>query len=708
MHGSSAEERATARGLFAASFIALFLELMMIRWVPAVVRMVAYYANLMLISSFLGLGVGAMVSDRGWGLFRRFPLLLAWFVVLLSLGHNLALPGSSDEARFFQVDVTALNHALLPLIFLFNALVFVPLGERIGLLFRRLPALRAYAWDLGGSLCGTLAFGLFSFRFFSPVAGMAGVMALYWLVSGRRRDPVVLVPFAVALALMGLGTARGALWSPYYYISVAEHRPGGGAVTRPVAGLRTMTDPPVYAVRVNQDFYQFHGTIDARRYTPGTWLARQVVGLRDQYLLPYALGRTPRRVAVLGAGGGMDVEAALLAGAGRVDAVEIDPVLVALSRRYNAAGVYDDPRVTVILDDARAFVRRARPGYDLIAFGFLDSQALFSSMSNLRLDGYIYTVESMRASYRLLAPDGVLTLSFACPHDWLAAKLRGMLQEATGRTPIVYGRAGQLVLCVARGETPAAPERFGSFRRVEIPRRVVPLPTDDWPYLYLSRRAIPRDYLATIAGLLALSALVVLTPRRGGIGPSEGQFLFLGVGFLLLQTLSIGDCSLYFGATWFVTMVIVAGVLLMVLLANLAAMRLERPATASYVPLFVALLALYLVPRELILSWPFAGRLAWALLAVPLPVFFAGLVFSTSFRAARDVPAALGANLVGAMIGGFCEYLGMATGLRVLYLLVMAAYAASLACRVVAASRARRTRRDPVASASEAPQGESR
>ncbi len=39
--------------MFLLSFTALFLELMVIRWVPSVVRLVAYYANLMLLSSFL-------------------------------------------------------------------------------------------------------------------------------------------------------------------------------------------------------------------------------------------------------------------------------------------------------------------------------------------------------------------------------------------------------------------------------------------------------------------------------------------------------------------------------------------------------------------------------------------------------------------------------------------------------------------------------
>ena len=57
-------ERFAGSRLFALSFTALFLELMMIRWTPAVVNFVAYYSNLMLISSFLGLGLGAMLARR--------------------------------------------------------------------------------------------------------------------------------------------------------------------------------------------------------------------------------------------------------------------------------------------------------------------------------------------------------------------------------------------------------------------------------------------------------------------------------------------------------------------------------------------------------------------------------------------------------------------------------------------------------------------
>src|SRR5271157_1343199 len=52
-HSDSGVSRRRGLELFCLSFLALFLELMVIRWAPAVVRLVAYYANLMLISSFL-------------------------------------------------------------------------------------------------------------------------------------------------------------------------------------------------------------------------------------------------------------------------------------------------------------------------------------------------------------------------------------------------------------------------------------------------------------------------------------------------------------------------------------------------------------------------------------------------------------------------------------------------------------------------------
>jgi hypothetical protein len=207
-------------------------------------------------------------------------------------------------------------------------------------------------------------------------------------------------------------------------------------------------------------------------------------------------------------------------------------------------------------------------------------------------------------------------------------------------------------------------------------------PTDDWPFLYLSRKTIPSDYLIVIGILLAITIPAVLLLRGRGFGMNDGHFLFLGLGFLLLETKSISDCSLYFGTTWFVTMVVVAGVLLMVLAANLVAMRMTSFHPWLYAPLIATLLLLYLVKRDSILSLTFDQRLLWSLLVVPLPIFFAGLIFSTTFRQALNPSSFFGANLIGAMIGGFSEYLSMIIGNQNLMFLIVGAYLASLALQM--------------------------
>src|SRR3954453_533720 len=109
--------------LFTLSFAALFLELMVIRWAPSVVRLVAYYGNLMLISSFLGLGIGAMIAGRGKRLLNFFGALVAAEVVLLLLCQHALLPGSHAEARFYAgVPAQQVwNYLMLIGLFVFNA-----------------------------------------------------------------------------------------------------------------------------------------------------------------------------------------------------------------------------------------------------------------------------------------------------------------------------------------------------------------------------------------------------------------------------------------------------------------------------------------------------------------------------------------------------------------------------------------------------------
>jgi spermidine synthase len=142
----------------------------------------------------------------------------------------------------------------------------------------------------------------------------------------------------------------------------------------PRGDIGTLRDPPLYVVQVNGDFYMMNGTIDLRRYTNGARAAE----LNEQYMLPHKLRPAAKDVLVVGSGGGVDVEAALLSGAEHVDALEIDPVIIQLGRQFNPSQSYKDPRITVVNTDARPFFRRTNKTYDMIVFGFLDSQSLFS------------------------------------------------------------------------------------------------------------------------------------------------------------------------------------------------------------------------------------------------------------------------------------------------------------------------------------------
>ena len=675
-------ERRRGLELFCLSFLALFLELMVIRWAPAVVRLIAYYANLILISSFLGLGVGAIVGTKRKSFFGWLPTLLLVNVGWLLIAHFITLPTSASEHRFYTPSPQLVRYISLVGIFVSNAIVFVPLGQRIGSLFEALPPLLAYSWDLGGSLAGTLCFGVFSLEYFSPTIGIGLVACAIVALLPTRQRLRALPILALSIAGVYFSVASSAIWSPYYYIVVVLQgdKHGNAPVRDPEPGLRTMQDPPIYDVRVNHYFLQSDGTFDPSRYSAAK--RGEVLDARSQYDLPYALAPAHRHVLTLGAGGGTDTQIAVLNGADQVDAVEIDPLLVKLSNRFNASAIYENPKVHVHVEDARAFLRQSNGGYDMVVFGFLDSQTLFSSMANIRLDGYIYTVQSIQSAYRLLNDNGVLSLSFMAGHDWLARKLIRMVAIATNQMPVVYESQGQVVICSFRGQHPDPPAQYARFVRTIFPAgdelSEAVAPTDDWPFLYLSSKTIPGDYLIAIGIMLAITIPTILMLRGRGFGMNDGHFLFLGLGFLLLETKSISDCSLYFGTTWFVTLIVVTGVLLMVLAANLLAMRLSGFRTWLYAPLIATLLLLYFVKRDSILALSFDQRLLWSLLVVPLPIFFAGLIFSTTFRQAKNPSSFFGANLIGAVIGGFSEYLSMIIGNQNLIFLVIGAYMVSL------------------------------
>src|SRR6185312_13662615 len=224
--------------LFVASFLVLFLETAVIRWMPAYVRLLAYFSNFILLASFLGIGIGCLLAMRRRQLIAWFPLLLVGVIVAVDrLRLEVALPSTSTI--YFSSGTTAPvvpveSTLLLPLLFVAVAALFVTVAHRMGVELTRHPPLRAYVINLLGSLAGVAAFALVSWLELPPVVwfGIAAAAALPLLVDA---PPIyvldVRLPVAalnIALLVISLVVVyrmeRGSLWSPYYRITVFQDR----------------------------------------------------------------------------------------------------------------------------------------------------------------------------------------------------------------------------------------------------------------------------------------------------------------------------------------------------------------------------------------------------------------------------------------------------------------------------------------------------
>lgn len=674
----------------AISLLVLFFELCLIRWLPSQVRALAYFKNLVLISSFLGLGLGFLLRQRWRWLPALAPLLL-----LAEIGAALWLGGYRITGQenagehlwllYFDLPPDAPLFPLsvaIPLFYLLNTLTFVPLGQWLaGVMSDVGDSILAYVANVAGSIAGTLLVVALSFAEWGPRAWFIPALCAYAVLVRRQRGAAGLA-LLVAAALVWLPLDHpDTRWSPYYALSVKEYLLPPAAQQGPGDTLLG------FDVAVNGSFHQ--STFDFRPETRA--LMPGLDALYRAYAIPYDFyrarhGGAPQTVLVVGAGTGNDVAVALQQGASRVDAVEIDPAILRLGVERHPNQVYADPRVQRHVADARTFLQTTPHRYDLVIFGTLDSQIALSALSTIRLDNYVYTVESLRQARRVLAPDGMVGLYFWAEQPWIQARLVATVTEAFGHPPeISLDPSPSLFNLVLMA--PAAPDVIPSPASEAARRQLAAvashhsLPTDDWPYLYQQHRAVSPFYLRQITLLALLSALLLaltITPRgapgRGGIGANLPLFL-QGAAFLLLETRAISLVPLLFGATWTVNAVVIVAVLLLIGLANLAVRTLAlRDLRTPFIGLAASLLVSYAFPLSILLTQGVAVRLVGAALLSLSPIFFSSLIFGVLLTESRSLRAAYGANLLGAVVGGLGEYIAVVTGLRALSLIALALF----------------------------------
>jgi spermidine synthase len=410
--------------------------------------------------------------------------------------------------------------------------------------------MKTYSVSILGSAAGIVLFSGCAWLelgpgwWFSFIAAGLGYFLLQRPLSLRHAKSAVLLVLVVVLAsrtaLTTSADDRMEFWSPYYRIDY-------------------FVKPAV--VRVNLIGHQ--EMVSCQTSFPA-------------YALPHLLNRDTggkrfENVLVIGAGSGNDVSRALQWGARHVDAVEIDPVILALGASYHPDKPYSESsRVTTHQGDGRNFLRSTDRQYDLIVYALLDSLVLHSSYSNIRLESYLFTEEAFRDVKRCLKPGGLFVMYNYFRQGWIVSRLQKTLTAVFDTPPLVFTLPHRDKIDAAEswwgftffmaGEAPALqPLRRAFTQRAEsengvrywLKRKRIPDPdspngfephpseaeqkdwipigvaqvdepadleiaTDDWPFLYLRRRMLPDLSLrgAAIMAGVALILLLWFLPRR--------------------------------------------------------------------------------------------------------------------------------------------------------------------------------------------------
>lgn len=693
-------------GIVLISVLGLFLETLLIRWIGTEIRIFAYLQNTILVVCFIGLGIGMFTSSKPIEL-KQSLIPLTVILLLMAIPATRWALGSTSEMlsalRDFVIwrdDATsevstqillmlaglALTYGVLVLI----VDIFVPLGRILGRLMNTASnSIWAYSLNILGSILGTWLFVLLSFFYQPPLVWflITAILLAVFVFWSNRDKKLNFALLALIVLLSGFASlvpgALNVIWSPYQKLVVRES--GQGELGK-------------YVVEVNNSSYQdIMDLSDENISAHPEMFPAEFKGL-SQYDIPLLLHPNPKSFLVVGAGTGNDVAGALRHNVQSITAVEIDPAILSIGQELHPEAPYSSSKVTIVNDDARSFLATTNDKYDVISFGLLDSHTT-TSMTNARLDHYVYTKESIAQAKSRLKDGGILTLTFFAQRFFIADRMQSLLEEVFNQPPLVfvaepsqYGRGGVMFVTGNLENIQRQLEQNNDLTTYITHQQEkyhlaftqkTKVITDDWPYLYLESPKIPVLYYL-LTGLMILIFVRSYKKWQASdnaslINQTFWHFFFLGSAFLLLEVQNISKASVVLGNTWQVNAVIISSVLGMALLANWIAYKFPRlPIVPVYVLLIATALGLYFVDiaRFGFLAYPSKAAIVGMLTS--LPMLFSGIIFIRSFAVASDKSNALGANLMGALAGALLQSITFVVGIKALLLIVASFYFLSL------------------------------
>jgi spermidine synthase len=449
---------------------------------------------------------------------------------------------------------------------------------------------------------------------------------------------------------------------------------------------------------------------------------------------PYLLVDRPS-VLVIGPGGGIDVLVALRRGARAVTGVDVNRAVIAtVHDRYRDYGgaLYDDPRVTVVADEARSFVRRSSDRYDVIVMTVVDSWAALQSGAYALSESYLYTEEAFADYVRHLTTGGTLSIG-RWYRDPPAEMVRALEVASAGLRRLGVDRPERHLAVVRSAEFGLMLVRVQEFDEASIAtvrgfaaahafemaydplRGSGPLAaavsaggrqapsTDDRPFFFDSvplgealagRAALAQGQQTLVAAFvtaLLLSFALILLPLRRTVARCDarlvrwvtGYALLLGTGFIVVEIVLLQRLTLYLGQPTLALAVGVAGLLSGAAAGSASVRRLPGGLRGATIGSTVALAAVLVVlPRiaDATLAAPLLGRVILALLfavalGLPLGTAFPRVLGAAGAHDRNLLAWAWGTNGVASVIGSILAAgLALETGFIGLAWLAIACY----------------------------------
>ena len=433
-----------------------------------------HLAFLIISLALLGYGAsGTMLALARERLLPRFEVAAAAGAAGFgSMSFGAFVLAQRIELNSLEIFWSTRQFGRLFLLYLLFAVPFFCAATAIGLALTKFGAesSRLYRADLVGG--GTSAAAATALLFFlHPVTALQLVaMAGFVAATLFARKAIVVAIAGIALIVAARPLAIPLRMSQFKELSHALRVPHARIIeerSSPHGLLTTVVSPAVPFRHAPGLSLAFGGEIPDQVgiFTDGGGMTPIVRG-NPEYLdyLPtavaYHAGTPKQRVAVIGAGGGSEVLSALVHGAQEVTAVELNRQMVSVARRHG--GPYRDPRVHVVVAEARSFIRESDAKYDAIQLALVGSHGASAAGVAAVSESYLYTIEAMRELIAHLRPGGYLVLT-----RWMQAPPREVV-KLLATVIAAHERPEQSIVLLRGWNTATLVVRNGGFTAGEL------------------------------------------------------------------------------------------------------------------------------------------------------------------------------------------------------------------------------------------------